>query len=208
MHHAAVSFAFAFVVSCGTVAPSPAIDEPRSSADPTAPDASSAAVTDVPDASRCTRGTPGDFAETLTVGTLSRTALVHVPSSYDATRAFAVVVDLHGRTLDASSQMSLSGAIAKADAEGFVVVHPEAWGSPTSWNAGGGCCDPASSNDVDDVGFIRSLLDTLEKKLCVDTKRVFVMGLSNGGYLAYRVACELSDRVAAIGSVTGGQSTT
>jgi polyhydroxybutyrate depolymerase len=146
---------------------------------------------------------PLDATWTLTVGALTRTAKVHVPASYDPSNRTALVVNVHGRTSNATQQAWLSHAIAKADAEGFVVIHPEAWGSPTSWNAGGGCCDPAAANNIDDGGFIRVLLDEAEAKLCVDPARVFVTGLSNGGYLAHRVACELTDRVAAIGAVAG-----
>lgn len=146
---------------------------------------------------------PVDSDWSLTVGTLTRTARVHVPASYDPSKHTPLLLNLHGRTSNASQQAWLSHAIAKADAEGFVVIHPEAWGSPTSWNAGGGCCDPAAANNIDDAGFIRAVLDAAETKLCVDTARVYIEGLSNGGYLAHRNACELSDRVAAIGAVAG-----
>jgi polyhydroxybutyrate depolymerase len=146
---------------------------------------------------------PLDATWSLTIGTLPRSAKVHVPASYDPTQRTALVINLHGRTSNASQQAWLSHAIAKSDAEGFVVIHPEAWGSPTSWNAGGGCCDPAAANNIDDAGFIRALLDEAESKLCIDDSRVYVMGLSNGGYLAHRIACELTDRIAAIGAVAG-----
>jgi polyhydroxybutyrate depolymerase len=146
---------------------------------------------------------PLDGTWSLTVGTLTRTAKVHVPASYDPAKRTPIVINLHGRTSNATQQAWLSHANAKSDAAGFVVIHPESITSPTSWNAGGGCCDPAAANNIDDSAFIRTLLDEAESKLCVDTSRVFVMGLSNGGYLAHRMACELTDRIAATGAVAG-----
>lgn len=163
-------------------------------------------ATDAPPQTATCEGTsaqPLDATWTITVGALTRTARVHVPASYDPSQRTPLVINVHGRTSNASQQAWLSHAIAKSDIEGFVVIHPEAWGSPTSWNAGGGCCDPAAANNIDDSGFIRALLDEAEARLCVDPARVFVTGLSNGGYLAHRVACELTDRVAAIGAVAG-----
>lgn len=146
---------------------------------------------------------PLDGVWNVTVGSAMRTARVHVPASYDPQTPTPVVINLHGRTGWAQQQANLSRAIAKSDAAGFVVIHPEATGSPTSWNAGGGCCDPAAANNVDDSGFIEKLIDEAAARLCVDPDRVYVMGLSNGGYLAHRIACEMADKVAAIGPVAG-----
>jgi polyhydroxybutyrate depolymerase len=134
------------------------------------------------------------------VGGTQRTARVHVPASYDPSARTPLVVNIHGRTSNAAQQADLSHAIAKSDAEGFVVIHPQSATSPTSWNAGG-CCDPAVSDKVDDAGFIEALLDEAEARLCVDPDRVYAMGLSNGGYMSYRIACELADRFAAVGPV-------
>lgn len=143
---------------------------------------------------------PADATWTLTVGGLSRTAKVHVPPSYSPAKAMPLVVNIHGRTHNATGQATLSHAIAKSDAAGFVVIHPEAWGTPTSWNAGT-CCEPATTNNIDDIGFMTKLLDEAEDKLCIDKDRIYFMGLSNGGYLSHRGACQLTDRLAAIGPV-------
>lgn len=146
---------------------------------------------------------PVDSVWTIAVGGVQRSARVHVPASYDPAARTPVVINLHGRTGWAQQQANLSRAIAKSDAEGFIAIHPEATGSPTAWNAGGGCCDPAYSNNVDDSGFIAALIDEAAARLCVDADRVYVMGLSNGGYLAHRLACEHADKIAAIGPVAG-----
>jgi polyhydroxybutyrate depolymerase len=145
---------------------------------------------------------PLDATWTVSVGSRNRIAKVHVPASYNPQTRTPVVLNIHGRTHNASGQATLSKAIAKSNSAGFILVHPESATSPTSWNAGS-CCDPASTTDLDDVGFIEALLDELESKLCVDTDRVYSMGLSNGAYLSHKLACEVSDRIAAIGPVAG-----
>jgi polyhydroxybutyrate depolymerase len=145
---------------------------------------------------------PLDATWTITVGGLTRKANVHVPASYDPTKPVPLVVNVHGRTHNASGQATLSHAIAKSDSAGFVVIHPEAWGTPTSWNAGT-CCDPATSNNIDDIGFMTKLLDEAKSRLCLDDDRVYMMGLSNGAYMSQRSACQLADRIAAIGPVAG-----
>jgi polyhydroxybutyrate depolymerase len=166
-------------------------------------DATDGATPDVPPTSCVGKMTqPADSTWTLMVGSLSRTANVHVPAGYDPQTPTPVVIDMHGRLGNATDEPPLSLSTPKADAEGFIVVYPQAWGSPTSWNAGG-CCDPANTNNIDDVGFIHALIDELDAKLCVDDRRVYAMGMSNGGYLSQRLACELADRVAAIGPVAG-----
>lgn len=146
---------------------------------------------------------PRDSTWTVSAGGLIREALVHVPASYDPTTPTPVVINIHGRTGWAQQQANLSHAIAKSDSEGFVVIHPEAYTSPTAWNAGGGCCGDAYADNIDDSGFIAALIDEAAATLCVDPDRVYAMGLSNGGYLSHRLACEHGDKIAAIGPVAG-----
>lgn len=145
---------------------------------------------------------PSDATWTVNVGGVARTANVHVPASYDPQTRTPLVINVHGRTSNAAQQASVSRVIPKSDAAGFVVIHPQSITSPTSFN-GGACCDPASTTNVDDGGFVRELIDEAAARLCIDPDRVYVMGLSNGGYMAYRAACELADRVAAVASVAG-----
>ena len=123
---------------------------------------------------------------------------VHVPASYDPAARTPLVFDVHGRTQNASGEMALTHAKAKADAEGFIAIFPESATSPTSWNSGT-CCDPATTNHVDDTAFFRALLDEAEARLCIDASRVFMMGMSNGAYESHRLGCEMADRIAAIG---------
>lgn len=158
---------------------------------------------DAPPAATCAGKTaqPVDATWTVMVGGVARTANVHVPASYDPARATPVVLNIHGRTGSAAGMATLTKAIAKSDTEGFILVHPQSGTTPTAWNSGT-CCDPATTNNVDDVGFFGALLDELEEKLCVDTDRVFAMGMSNGGYMSHTLACKMTDRIAAIGPVS------
>lgn len=164
----------------------------------------SAAIDAPPQSATCESKTaqPLDATWTVMVGSQMRTAKVHVPASYDPSKRTPVVFDVHGRTQNASGEMSLTHSVAKSDAAGFIAIYPESITSPTSWNSGT-CCEPATTNNVDDTGFMRELLDEAEARLCVDTSRVYMMGMSNGGYESHRMACEMADRFAAIGPVAG-----
>ncbi len=144
----------------------------------------------------------GDLDWTLKIGGVDRIAHVHVPKGYDATKASPVVLNFHGYSSNGTEQNLLAGMNTKADAANFIAVHPEGTGSSPSWNAGA-CCGDAASNATDDVGFVSKLIDELESKLCVDTHRVFATGMSNGGFLSHRLACELSSRLAAVAPVAG-----
>ncbi|HEY5948275.1 MAG TPA: PHB depolymerase family esterase [Kofleriaceae bacterium] len=145
---------------------------------------------------------PLDATWTVMVGSAMRTAKVHVPASYDPSKRTPIVFDIHGRTQNASGEMTLTHSIAKSDAEGFIAIYPESATSPTSWNSGT-CCEPATTNNLDDTGFFAKLLDEAQARLCVDTARVYMMGMSNGAYESHRLGCELADRIAAIGPVAG-----
>jgi polyhydroxybutyrate depolymerase len=89
---------------------------------------------------------------------------------------------------------------ATADAHGFAVAYPA--GLSTSWNAGI-CCGAAAVGLIDDVGFARAVVADASGKLCIDEKRVYSTGMSNGGYLSHRNGCESADLFAAIAPVAG-----
>ena len=84
-------------------------------------------------------------------GGLMRTLEVHVPAGYDSTKPTPIVLNFLGQFSNGAQEEMLSGMNAKADAAGFIAVFPEGVGA--SWNAGGDCCDPALTENVDDVGF-------------------------------------------------------
>jgi polyhydroxybutyrate depolymerase len=90
---------------------------------------------------------------------------------------------------------------AEADKAGFILVFPQGVDSPPSWNAGIGAFGP--TGDADDVQFTRDMISFLEHSYCVDTHRIYVTGYSLGGGMAYRVACTLSNQIAALATVEG-----
>ncbi|HVH42563.1 MAG TPA: PHB depolymerase family esterase [Labilithrix sp.] len=146
------------------------------------------------------RGPRGDFLLTISSGGLPRAALVHVPDDYEPEVGSMLVLNFHGFTSDAAQQAVLSRMNDASDRRNFIAVYPQ--GIARSWNAGS-CCGQAWIDAVDDVAFVRDLLDRLESSWCIDEHRVFATGMSNGGFMSHHLACNLPDRIAAIAPVAG-----
>lgn len=134
---------------------------------------------------------PGDYERALSFAGLDRSYLVHVPPGYDGTTPVPLVVDLHGFTSNAVQQRGISGMSLVSDANGFVVVHPN--GARKAWNAKL-CC---GNRGIDDVAFIRAVVDAVADEVAVDRRRVYATGLSNGGAMSHRLACDAADVFAA-----------
>jgi len=117
-----------------------------------------------------------------------------------------LVLVLHGGGGNAENAEAMTGFSAKARQENFIVVYPEGTGrfkhALLTWNAGH-CCGSAMERRVDDVGFLRVLIDRMVADYGVDPKRIYVTGMSNGAMMAHRAGVELADRVAAIAPVVG-----
>lgn len=147
---------------------------------------------------------PGDHTRTIEMGQQKRSYLVHVPKEHDRKKPAPVVLALHGAGMNGSMMVWFSGLNKNSDKEGFVVVYPSGTGAGQflTWNAGG-FKGKAAEGRPDDVGFIGRLLDDLGTVVQVDEKRVYACGMSNGGMMCYRLAAELSDRIAAIAPVAG-----
>jgi polyhydroxybutyrate depolymerase len=135
--------------------------------------------------------------------------LLHVPPQYKSVKTFPLVVVLHGGGGEAWSAEEMTGFSKLADEEDFIVVYPNGSGMHSkkllTWNVGH-CCGYAMDNDVDDAGFVLALIESLEKRYSIDAQRIFVTGISNGGMLAYRLACLYSDKIAAIAPVAGAMN--
>ncbi len=133
----------------------------------------------------------GDSERDLPFGGLPRRYLVHVPPGYDGSTPVPLVVDIHGFGSNANQQRGISGMRALSDARGFLVVYPDGW--ENAWNANI-CCGNA---DLDDVGFIRAVVAAVAAEANIDPRRVYVAGLSNGGAMSHRLACDAADLFAA-----------
>lgn len=152
---------------------------------------------------------PGDHTRALVVAGRNRNYLVHVPRSHNASKPAPVVLAFHGGGSNASQMIHFSGLNDKADREGFLAVYPNGSGRTEqilTWNAGN-CCGYALHEKIDDVEFVRKVLDDLAKAAQIDADRVYATGMSNGGMMAYRLASELSDRIAAVAPVSGPMGT-
>lgn len=147
---------------------------------------------------------PGDHARSIESGGRNRRFLVHVPAAYDPATPAPVVMAFHGAAMTGEMMARFSGLNATADRNGFVVVYPSGTGTGPflTWNAGG-FTGRWAENRPDDVRFVAEMLDDLAKRLTIDPKRVYACGMSNGGMMCYRLAAELSDRIAAIAPVAG-----
>ena len=148
---------------------------------------------------------PGDHTRSLEVDEQTRSYLLHVPPDYDPREPAPVVLALHGAMMNGSMMAAFSGLSEKADEAGFLVVYPNGTGVANlllTWNCGG-LLGKLAENQPDDVAFVAALLDDLATVVRVDPKRVYAAGMSNGGMMCYRLAAELSDRIAAIAPVGG-----
>jgi polyhydroxybutyrate depolymerase len=137
---------------------------------------------------------------------LERTFHIYIPSLYNESVHLPLVIALHGRGGNGESMILVTrkGFNKLAEKDGFIVVYPD--GIELNWNDGRmdeEANDRAHRENIDDVGFISALIDAMIKDYHIDPKRVYVTGISNGAIMSYRLACELSPKIAAIAPVDG-----
>jgi polyhydroxybutyrate depolymerase len=147
---------------------------------------------------------PGLHKDSLVINGLKRTFLYNIPESFVIHKPVPLLIVLHGGggTGRNMVKLTMEGFNTLSEKRGFIVVYPD--GIAKHWNDGRNSEEPgAKKENIDDVGFISALIDYLVKKLNVDQKRVFVTGMSNGAIMSYRLACELSEKIAAIAPVAG-----
>jgi polyhydroxybutyrate depolymerase len=147
--------------------------------------------------SGCATPTPraaGLTTMTITSGGVARTYLRRIPVGYDAAKPVPVVFAIHGWQEGAQVHTSMSEWAPRADANRFVVVYPQGLGNPVGWNTALGSAD---------LAYVGHVLDRVEADLCVDRRRIFAAGLSMGAFMASSIACQLSDRFAAVALVAG-----
>jgi polyhydroxybutyrate depolymerase len=149
--------------------------------------------------------------ETLAAGIMRQSVMhdgvtyeyeMQIPDTYDGTKAVPLVLDFHGLGSDCCNErghQSYSGWRAKAKKEGFIVVQPQ--GPGQQWT-GGSCC----GGNRDDVGFSKTLVETVSEQACINPKLVFATGLSNGGAMSHHLACNAADVFAGTAPVSMGYS--
>ncbi len=131
----------------------------------------------------------------------NRTYILYLPQNYNENNPIPLVLNFHGFGSSASDQQLYGAFGYLANLHNFIVVHPQGllFDGSTHWNVG----SFTTGSTVDDVGFTEALIDFLSSEYAVNTNRIYSTGMSNGGFMSYVLACELSDKIAAVASVTG-----
>lgn len=142
----------------------------------------------------------------------TRHALLQWPAGVDPARAPPLLLAFHGGGGHAEfmADDARYGLRSLAQREGWILLLPNGHsrfpgGRLATWNAGG-CCGDARDRGIDDVGFVRALVAELARRGPLDAGRIWATGMSNGGMMAYRLACEAADLVAAIAAVAGTEA--
>lgn len=150
-----------------------------------------------------------DHSKTLTFGQRTRKYLIHLPPDYETQKKYPCVIVLHGAAADCKLAQHASCMNEVADQNRFIAVYPNGTGlfseHGLSWN-GGDCCGYARKKQIDDIGFLNALIDSLESSYSIDRNRVYLAGFSNGGMLAMAAAPRLNSKIAAIAVVAASMS--
>ncbi|MCF8368496.1 MAG: T9SS type A sorting domain-containing protein [Bacteroidales bacterium] len=136
---------------------------------------------------------------------LQREYILYIPPNYTGSIPVPLLLNFHGYGSNATEQMNYGDFRPVSDTAGFLIVHPQGtlFNGTTHWNVGGWTI----GSMVDDVGFTEALIDSLSLMYQIDSTRIFATGMSNGGFMSFLLACQLSNRIAAIASVTGSMTT-
>ena len=146
----------------------------------------------------------GTINGTINYEDIDRTFILYVPSSYDSSTKQPLVFNFHGYGSNASEQMAYGDMRSQADANGFILVHPEALDDiygRSYWNIKGW-----SQSVHDDVKFTENLINLLMDKYSINAERIYSTGMSNGGFFSFHLACNLNASFAAVASVTGSMT--
>lgn len=155
----------------------------------------------------------GDYTFAVTIEGNKRAYLAHIPAQAHANQALPMVLVLHGGmgNMQVQANEGFYHQISASDHYGYIAVFPNGYsrfpgGKFATWNAGN-CCGSAVKKQSDDVAVIRAIIQDMKQRAPVDSKRIFVDGMSNGGMMSYRLACELSETISAIAAVAGTDNT-
>ena len=151
----------------------------------------------------------GIYAQETIYGTIDhqdeeRDYILYVPASYDASKPYPLVFCFHGYGGTAQANFTYTQLTSIADTANFILVHPQGaiHDNSTHWNVDGWI----DNSPYDDVDFVSTLMDKLISEYSINEDRMYACGMSNGGYFSFLLACQLSERIAAIASITGAMS--
>jgi polyhydroxybutyrate depolymerase len=130
---------------------------------------------------------------------------LHIPDSYDPAKPAPLVVLLHGYTATGAVQEKYLGFTPESDRRGFIYAYPDGLTDTRNnryWNATDACCDIYHSN-VDDSAYLSDVIKKVESTYQIDTRRVYLVGHSNGAFMSFRMACDHADQITAIATLNG-----
>jgi polyhydroxybutyrate depolymerase len=131
---------------------------------------------------------------------MDRRYIAYLPDNYRQKGPLSVVLAFHPGLSEPGEFSTVTGLHQARGAENFIIVYPE--GFRRTWNSGGGCCGAAVQQNIDDLKFVRAILDDLGGIAMIDRRRIYATGYSNGGSMTFHVACEMSDVFAAVATVS------
>jgi polyhydroxybutyrate depolymerase len=145
------------------------------------------------------------LSESILHDNIQRDYIIHIPNSYNSNVSSPLVFCFHGYGGNATNLVLYTNFNYVSDTANFIVVYPQGTldnQATTHWNVGGW----TAGSTVDDVGFISSLIDSISTQYNINQERIYSTGMSNGGYMSFLLACQLSEKIAAIASVTGSMT--
>ena len=137
---------------------------------------------------------------TLNFGGIEREYSLFIPGDYTGEKDYSLVIYLHSYGSTPEMEMKYTMFNEVGNACGFFIAYPV---GELNWNSGIADYSFYPTPDINDVGFIRALIKTLNRDYSIDANRIYAVGFSNGGFMAYKLACQLSDRIAAVAAVGG-----
>lgn len=156
----------------------------------------------------------GDYPLSIRVGELTRYYRIHVPTRYQEGTPMPLLFVFHGGggNMETQATDAFYKQISSSEREGFIAIFPNGIspfqsGALATWNAGR-CCGHARDSNADDVEFVKQIIKQTQSQLTIDHTRIFATGMSNGGMMTYRLACEMSETFRAIAAVAGTDNTT
>lgn len=154
----------------------------------------------------------GEYEKSLLSDSRNRKYLLYVPPSYQTTKEIPLVLFFHGGGGNMNHSARNYDLKEKAREAGFAVVFMQGTsGLPNdflaTWNAGA-CCGYARDNRIDDVEYTKQVILDIEEDFNINKKKIFATGMSNGGMMSHRLACEMASTFAAVASVAGTDNTT